>query len=148
MDRETISQLPENTVGQRMRKLRLTAGLSQERLSEYLNVTPNYYGQVERDAKGLSKNLANAMCDFFQVTYDYLYRGIGPEQIREEKLRDTCKKHILSYIGACTEDECEIIYPILKILIQSRRGDSPLEEMQKNMSRRAGRPRKDWSGRT
>ena len=143
MDREEISRLPEDTVGQRMKKLRLTAGLSQDKLSEYLGFTPNYYGQVERGAKELSKNLANAMCSYFNVTYSYLYQGISPDQLREESGYDTCKNHIIRYLESCTEEECELLYPILKTMVQSRREQEGTLRVHQSTKPRAGRPRKN-----
>ena len=142
MDQETISRLPEDTAGRRMKKLRLKAGLTQEKLSEYLGFSPNYYGQVERGRRELSKSLANALCCYFGVTYSYLYQGIRPDQLREEEEYDTCKNRLIRYLETCSEEECSLIYPVLQLLIQNKRNwETPAAARQEG-KRRAGRPRK------
>ena len=65
MNKKLPNPLPENTPGQRILKLRLGAGLTLEQLAERLDFTANYFGQVERDAIGLSNNMAHAICRYF-----------------------------------------------------------------------------------
>ena len=122
MNKQTRNQMPENTPGQRIRKLRLTAGLTQERLSEYLGFTTNYYGQVERDAWGLSKNLASAICSYFNVTYDYLYFGSDPYDI-EENHKDVsiCHALLIAFIRNCSEEECRLLEPVVKAIVLALR---------------------------
>lgn len=67
MDDGEIARLPEKTVGQRLKKLRLSAKMTQDQFSEKLGFSTNYYGQVERDAKELSKNMANEVCKYFDT---------------------------------------------------------------------------------
>ena len=144
LDKSEIDRLPENTEGQRLRKLRLSAKLTQDKLSEELGFSSNYYGQVERGAKALSKNMADAVCGRFDVSYSYLYQGITPEKLRETSSYDTCKNYLIEFIATCTEKECEILYPLLQILIQDhRRREMELFALRMNKKKRAGRPRKN-----
>lgn len=138
-----MTGFPEDTVGQRIKKLRLSAGLTQEKLSEELSFSSNFYGQVERGAKSLSKNMADALCGRFDVSYSYLYQGIRPEQIKEASVYDTSKNHMIKIFADCSNEECELLYSIAQALVQDRRR----REMELYLSRmetkkRPGRPRK------
>ena len=138
-----IDVLPEDTVGQRIKKLRLSAALSQEKLSEELGFSANYFGQVERGAKALSKNMADALCARFDVSYSYLYQGIRPEQLREDPVCDTSRNHIIEFFASCSDEECELLYRFLKMIVQDhRRREIGLYMLQMEMKKRPGRPKK------
>lgn len=144
MDDGEIARLPEKTVGQRLKKLRLSAKMTQDQFSEKLGFSTNYYGQVERDAKELSKNMANEVCKYFDTSYSYLYQGIIPGQIGETSAYDTCKNHIVTLTESCTNEECQLLYSFLRLMIQDyRRRRMDLLAHQKNAKKRPGRPRKN-----
>ena len=125
---EELNQHSNESPGQRIRKLREEAGLKQKELAELLHFTSSYLGQVERGAKPLSKNLADVLCDYFHVDYNYLYHGIrltpSPELgiIHEEPAYDhDFRARLKKYIRKCSEDECRMVEPILKSMLQSLR---------------------------
>ena len=142
-----IAGLPEDTVAQRIKKLRMSANKSQEQFSEKLGFSVNYYGQVERGAKALSKKMADALCEHFGTSYRYLYQGIRSEQIGETSAYDTSKKHIINVLNTCTIAECELIYPLLQVLIQERRQrEMALYASRMETKKRPGRPKNSQSG--
>ena len=119
---------PEDTPGQRIKKLRIKHGLNQKQLSRLLGFTANYFGQVERDEKPLSKNMADALCNYFHVSYSYLYHGIHPFQTGEyENVTEApayghnIRMLLNEYIKSCSEDECRMLEPIIKSLVSSLR---------------------------
>lgn len=143
LDKSEIGSLPEETEGQRLRKLRLSAELTQDKLSEELGFSTNYYGQVERGAKALSKNMADAVCGRFDVSYSYLYQGINLEKLRETSSYGVCKNQLIELTTACTKEECEILYSLLQMLVQDRRRrEMEWFALRMNRKKRAGRPRK------
>lgn len=121
MNHEQISQLPESTPGQRIKKLRLTAGLSQNQLSRQLGFTTNYFGQVERDRKELSKNVADALCNYFHVDYSYLYHGNGIGKVSDTAVSGSSRELLIDYIRSCSEEECRLLEPVIRAIIQSLR---------------------------
>lgn len=125
---EELNRLPEDTLGQRIRKLRLNARLKQKQLAALLGFTSNYLGQVERDAKPLSKNMADAICNYFHVDYNYLYHGIRlpqPEEhgrVQENAVYGHDPRTLLgNYIRNCSEDECRMLKPVIESLLYSLR---------------------------
>ena len=119
MNYEQIVQLPENTPGQRIKKLRMTAGLSQNQLSRQLGFTSNYFGQVERDQKDLSKNVADAICSYFHVTYGYLYHGLGAGNSPHPA--PGSRELVIDLIKSCSEEECRLLEPAVKGLVEGLR---------------------------
>ena len=112
--------LPENTVAERLLRLRMTAGLTQEELCERIGYTSNYYGQAERGAIPLSKKLADALRRFYNTTYDYLYDGIRSDHVGESPDYQ-CRNLIYLLLESCTEEECDMLYQIAKLVIRNFR---------------------------
>ncbi len=126
---EDLNRLPENTPGQRIRKLRLKAGYSQKKMSELIPFTANYLGQVERGSKPLSTNMTDALCSLFHVDYSYLHHGICPVRPEEEdRVQETstdCGHNIRTLlkelVEGCTGEECRMLEPIVDSLLYSIR---------------------------
>lgn len=122
------SRLLADTPGQRIRKLREDEGSSQKKLAGLLGFTANYLGQVERDARPLSKNMADAICSYFHVDYNYLYHGLRTAQpiehnkVQEDPAYDQDYRALLNeYIRNCSEDECRMLEPVIESLLHSLR---------------------------
>lgn len=138
-----IAGLPERTVGERIKKLRLSVNMSQEEFSEKLGFSANYYGQVERGAKTLSKKMADALGEHFGASYRYLYQGIRSEQTGETSAGDASRKRMINVFNTCTIAECELIYPLLQVLVQERqRREMAVYKARAETKKRPGRPKK------
>ncbi|WP_050696734.1 helix-turn-helix domain-containing protein [Anaeromassilibacillus senegalensis] len=57
-------------IGQRLKKYRVQAGMTQKQLSEILEIDEQYYGQVERGVKKLSLEKLMLFCTYFQIPLD------------------------------------------------------------------------------
>lgn len=113
-----MEYLTENNVavGLRMRQIRRASRMTQEKLADTLGVSVNYLGEVERGRKPLSRSLADQFCQYFHVTYDYLYHGyqIAPNnQIRERSLYQSTHQALLDplleQLEDCSADEILVI---------------------------------------
>ena len=62
-------------IGFRVKQAREAAGLTQERLSELLDVTAQYLSGVERGAVGLSVPVLIRLCSVLLVSSDYILTG-------------------------------------------------------------------------
>ncbi len=62
-------------IGLRVKQAREAAGLTQERLSELLDVTPQYVSGVERGAVGLSVPVLIRICSILLVSSDFILTG-------------------------------------------------------------------------
>lgn len=67
---------PENIqIGLRVKQAREAAGLTQERLSELMDVTAQYLSGVERGAVGLSVPVLIRLCSVLLVPSDFILMG-------------------------------------------------------------------------
>jgi len=55
------------TFGKRVRKMRKTKGLSQERLAEMAGIDRSYMGNIERGEKNITLKKAYEICDALDV---------------------------------------------------------------------------------
>lgn len=60
------------TYSNRIRELRLTKSLNQEQLAEKIGLTKQAISQYERGDRKPSLDVIEALCDFFNVSADYL----------------------------------------------------------------------------
>ena len=114
-------------MGNRIRELRTSKSLSQEQLADKLGVTKQAISQMERGVRKPSMEMLDALCDFFNVSADYL-RGMEDVTIRLvdgddiQKLDGECH-----HINPETEQIAQIIYddPDLHALFDAARGSKP-----------------------
>ena len=62
-------------IGFRVKQAREVAGLTQERLSELMDVTAQYLSGVERGAVGLSVPVLIRLCSILRVSCDFILIG-------------------------------------------------------------------------
>jgi len=113
MEKRVLNNHIDLEIGKRLRHLRENVGLTQDQLSERLKISNNYYGQVERSYKELSKQLAAKLAEFYSVTLDYLYYGSDKELIYENPEYSN-KGELIRYIRSCSEEDCTILLPIVR----------------------------------
>ncbi|GAN96680.1 transcriptional regulator XRE [Komagataeibacter europaeus NBRC 3261] len=65
-----------DTVGSRLRRLRMTKKLKQADVAEAVGIARPYLSDLESGKKDGSFRTVGALADFFDVSLDYLYRGI------------------------------------------------------------------------
>lgn len=65
-------------IGKRVKVSREAAGLTQERMSELLDVTAQYISGVERGTVGLSVPILVNLCKLLSVSCDYILLGDAP----------------------------------------------------------------------
>ncbi len=127
-----------STYSNRIRELRKNKSLSQEQLADKLGVTKQAVSQMERGARKPSVTMLEALCDFFNVSTDYLLgkedvtiRIIDRDGIRKldsansevdriaKIIRDDPVMHNLFDIARdCTPDNLELIAEVLKRMKQ------------------------------
>ncbi len=62
-------------IGVNIRKVREEAGLTQQQISELIDITPQFYSEVERGKSGISHSLMKTICERFCVSADFLIMG-------------------------------------------------------------------------
>lgn len=103
----------------RVKKIRKSLNLSQEAFGEVLGVTKTAICGIEAGRRGLTEQMAKAICREFNVNYDWLKDGKGemfdsvPETMVDElsqeyNLDDLDKRIILGYLQLSEVDRSAI----------------------------------------
>lgn len=66
-------------IGGRIKAERKKLGLSQEKLSELVNVTPHYIYEIERGTKAMSMETLINICTALELSSDYVLFGISKQ---------------------------------------------------------------------
>ena len=128
-------------VGLRMRHVRRSHRMTQEKLADTLGVSVNYLGEVERGRKPLSRSLADQFCHFFQVSYDYLYHGSTlptQNQIQETAVYKIADRLILDQVRDCSPEEVFVISHLIRSYLDVTRPlccDDPQDDHQRRQRR-------------
>ena len=61
--------------GERIRRLRIRKGFTQEKTANALNIDQSYYGRIETGKRGCPVDLFIRLSDLFGVSLDYLILG-------------------------------------------------------------------------
>ena len=95
-----MSEIDYKAIGQRIREARKEKGLTQEQASELCDITPSYYGNIERGDKKMSLETLARISKGLCVSTDQLIFGCG------EKTEEDDILHLLSQIRN-QEDEVQ-----------------------------------------
>lgn len=71
--------------GQRIKKLRVNKGLTQERMADELAITASYLAKMEIGARSPSIDSIIQLAAYFGVSLDYLVFGYEPKEISIEE---------------------------------------------------------------
>lgn len=61
--------------GKRIQELRRDRGMTQTQLAEYVGISSDNLGRIERGQQGVSIDLLIELADFFAVSMDYIVLG-------------------------------------------------------------------------
>ena len=71
-----MEKLTNQTVGSRVKQLRLALGKSQEEFAKDINMTAGYISQVENEISQPSDRTVEAICGAYSISPEWLKRGI------------------------------------------------------------------------
>lgn len=104
-------------IGQRIKNLRENLGISQEKLSNMLEIGPKHLSNIECGQKAPSINLCIKICTLFNLSLDFLILGKLDNYSSELKETSPSYNNITSLLSTCNEKDLEIITPSIKDLI-------------------------------
>jgi len=82
MNSEQYIKNMDKEIGQRIRDLRVKSNLTVEELSDFLVITPGYYGLIERGERSLPIRYLVTLSTIFQVSQEYITTGSGKKPIK------------------------------------------------------------------
>ncbi len=69
-----------NTIGERIKDLRESKGLSAKELTQILDINQSTYSKLENDKKAIAVAELKKITEFFEVTADYVIGTSKPEE--------------------------------------------------------------------
>lgn len=98
-------------IGNRIRIERENFDMTREKLSELVNLSPYFLGQIERGERKMSINTLIKISECLHVSIDYLFF----EQVNVNV--NTNNNVLHSLINRCSEKEVSVIESIIKLLL-------------------------------
>lgn len=85
-----IDKKPLNVeIGKRVRLAREQAGITREKLAEYVEVTPRFVADIERGSVGISVPNLKKLCEVLHVSSDFILWGKPDNKISiDERLKN------------------------------------------------------------
>jgi transcriptional regulator with XRE-family HTH domain len=68
-----MSNVDYTVIGKKIKRKRMEAGLTQEKLAEICNISTSYLGHIERGSRRLSIETAVKIADFLNISLDILF---------------------------------------------------------------------------
>lgn len=97
--------------GQRIRALRMKKQMTQSRFAEALDISVNFLSELENGKKGLSEDTIYKICNFCDISSDYLLYG---------KTETFSSKTIVEIADSLSSEELDILIDYLVSLKKIR----------------------------
>ena len=116
-------------IGQRIKELRKEKRLTQEKLSEMLDISQKHYSEVERGITGLSVQHYIRLSELLSVSLDYLLRGIISENSPESAKRNKKLNEIYYSVSEHTQKQLLQMAKIAKDIEQQAKSNSYIKRL-------------------
>ncbi len=103
-------------LGKRITSLRKNAGYTQEELAKKLNITRSALSQYELGSRNPDYDLLIKIADFFEVSTDYLLRGVDPK-VQDKIFEDEAKRLLDSPAVSITPLDGEEITDDMRLIV-------------------------------
>lgn len=102
--------LDYNIIGQRLKRARVSKGLTQEQLSEQLDVSIAFLSRIERGSSHISLKRLSQICDILEVSEGSILNGTSSDS-------DTyLSSEFNTILKNATPEKTKLIYNIAKLI--------------------------------
>lgn len=108
--------MENHEIGRRIKILRKTMGMTQEQLSEIINVSPHYIYEIERGLKQMSLETFVSITHALNTSADYLLFGTSGCDKSNQVQYDQLDRLIISLTPRKREAVAKVIYTLLPLL--------------------------------
>jgi transcriptional regulator with XRE-family HTH domain len=105
--------LDYNIIGSRIKDARLSKHMTQEDLSERLNVSVAFLSRVERGNSRINLKRLNQISNILEVSEGYLLTGSASNQ------KNYLDKEFAELLASCSPEKRKLIYNIAKTIAES-----------------------------
>ena len=109
-------------IGERVRKARLAAHMSQAQLAAELDVSVPYISHIEHGKQAMSVMTLKAICDQLEVSADWLLRNNSPQS------KQVLAEELAQLLEDCTAAERDAMLKMMKTMKEALRSMAPAQE--------------------
>lgn len=103
------NEINYTNVGNRIRAERECFGITREKFSELLQLSPYYVGQIERGERKMSIDTLINVSECLHISLDFLVYG-SPDMFDEDS-------SLKSLINKCSDKESKVIEDVIKVIL-------------------------------
>jgi len=92
-----------NTLGKRLACLRERSGINQQKLSDATGISRSNLSKYEQDKVKPTSDAIVSLCEFYDVSADWLLRGIEPQTQKVEAIFDPDLKDMIDVLKTLME---------------------------------------------
>ena len=107
-------------IGERLKKARTDKGLTQEALSNKINVSIAYLSRIERGSSFISLKRLSQLCELLNISEGQILNGtnIDSKNYLSNDLFMN-RNDFAKILNECTEEQKKLIYEIAKVIINN-----------------------------
>lgn len=106
--------LDYSIIGERLKKARLSKGLTQEQLAETLDVSVAFLSRAERGNVKINLARITQICDILDVSIGYILTGTVSNS------KDYLIEDFSDLLKSCPPEKIKLIYDIAKVIINHK----------------------------
>ena len=115
MESKVVRNYNAEKVGMRIKKIRKMYGDTQAELAEYLDLSDDSIYKIEHGKQTCMPDCAARICDRYYVNADYLYYGLGIEDVVGNNVEID---RINNMLKICSRNDLERIEQLLKLFLK------------------------------
>lgn len=105
--------LDYNVIGSRIKEARRAKNMTQEALSEQLDLSVAFLSRVERGSSHINLKRLNQICDILEVSEGYILNGADSTK------KNYLDKEFSELLKKCSPEKQKMIYEVAKTIVQN-----------------------------
>ena len=105
--------LDYNVIGARIKQARLAKNLTQEELSEQIDISVAFLSRVERGNSRINLKRLNQICKILDVSEGYVLNGASSDS------ENYLEKEFAELLKKCTPEKQKLIYNVAKAIVET-----------------------------
>mgnify|MGYP001159067341 FL=1 len=99
-----------SVIGQRIKEARISKNLTQEDLSEQLDVSVAFLSRIERGSSHINLRRLNQLCRILDVSEGYILNGVASNS------ENYLNKEFSQLLKSCSPETQRLIYDVAKVI--------------------------------
>lgn len=102
-------------IGERLKKIRIEKGITQEKLAELMKVSIAYVSRIETGKTNINLKRLNEMCTLLETSESYVLNGVADDS------SEYLNSELSSVLKDCSAKDKELIYQIATIISEKKK---------------------------